>query len=189
MGRKAGIKLSEKEKSELQSARKSTKDAHSFRAMTGVLLRGEGHSAETVAKNLGVSPKQVFIWCKAYKKKGVKGLILSKPPGRPPVEGNKAKKCIPELLKKDPQLFGFLKGRWVVRDIAKQLEKEGINLSFQSVDRILHELGIPLKRPKLRAPGSIHKNYRKRKEIENYKAIAGALLKKELLLNFKMKNG
>ncbi len=136
-----------------------------------------------------LSPKQVFIWCKAYKKKGVKGLILSKPPGRPPVEGNKAKKRIPELLKKDPQLFGFLKGRWVVRDIAKQLEKEGINLSFQSVDRILHELGIPLKRPKLRAPGSIQKNYRKRKEIENYKAIAGALLKKELLLNFKMKNG
>ena len=61
MGRKAGIKLSKREKSELQSARKNTKDACSFRAMTGVLLRGEGHSAETVAKNLGVSPKQVFI--------------------------------------------------------------------------------------------------------------------------------
>ncbi len=179
IGRKAGIKLAEKEKHKLQSARKKIKDAHSFRAMTGVLLRCEGHSAETVAKSLGVSPKQVFMWCKAYKKKEVKGLIISKPPGRPPTEGNKAKKRIPELLRKDPQLFGFMKGRWVVRDIAKQLEKEGINLSFQSVDRILHDLGIPLKRPKLRAPGSIHKNYRKRKEIKNYKAIASALLKKK----------
>ncbi len=137
MGRKAGIILSENEKSELQNIRKSIKDAQSFRAITEVLLRGEGHSAKTVAKNLKVSPKQVFMWCKAYKKKEVKGLILSKPPGRPPVEGNKAKKRIPELLKKDPQLFGFLKGRWVVRDIAKQLEKiakqlekEGINLSL-----------------------------------------------------------
>jgi len=178
IGRKAGIKLSEKEKNELQSARKSTKDVGSFRAMTGVLLRGEGYSAEAVAESLGVSQKQVFMWCKAYREKGVKGLVLCKPPGRPPTEGDKAKKRIPELLKKDPQLFGFLKGRWVVRDIAKQLKKEGIDLSFQSVDRILHDLEISLKRPKLRAPGSIHKNYRKRKEITNHKAIAGALLKK-----------
>lgn len=180
MGRTAGIKLSEKEIKQLENARKHTKDARSFRAMTGVLLRGEGQSAETVAKNLGVSPKQVFMWCRGYKKKGIKGLVLGKPPGRPPKEGDKAKERIPALLRDDPQLFGYLKGRWVVRDIAKQLKKEGVNLSFQSVDRILHDLGISLKRPKLRAPGSIHKNYRKRKEITNYKAVAGALLKKEL---------
>jgi len=181
IGRKAGIKLSEKERNELKSARKSIKDKGTFRAITGVLLRSEGYSAEAVAESLGVSPKQVFMWCQAYRKKGFKGLILDKPPGRPPTEGDKAKKRIPELLKNDPQLFGFLKGRWVVRDIAKQLKMEGINLSFQSVDRILHDLDISLKRPKLRAPGSIYKNYRKRKEISNHKAIAGMLLKNELL--------
>lgn len=178
MGRKVGIKLSEREKGELRHALKVTKDARSFRAMTGVLLRSEGHAAGWVAKNLGVTSKQVFVWCKAYKEKGVRGLVLGKPPGRPPREGNKAKKRIPELLKEDPRMFGFLKGRWVVRDIAKELQKEGINLSFQSVDRILHELGISLRRPKLEALGSLHKNYRKRKEIANYKAAAGALQKK-----------
>jgi len=103
---------------------------------------------------------------------------LRKPPGRPPTEGNKAKSFIPELLRKDPQLFGYLKGRWVIRDIAKELRKEGISLSFQSVGRILQEMGIGLRRPKLRAPGSLRKNYRKRREIANYKAIAPALFKK-----------
>jgi len=179
MGRAAGIKLSGKEINDLENARKQIKDARSFRAMSGVLYRSQGESSETVAKNLGVSTKQVFMWCREYKKRGVKGLVLGKPPGRPPKEGDKAKNRIPTLLRDDPQLFGYLKGRWVVRDIAKQLRKEGINLSFQSVDRILHDLGISMKRPKLRAPGSIHKNYGKRKEIANYKAVAGALLKKE----------
>lgn len=178
MGRKIGIKLSEREKGELRHALKVTKDARSFRAMTGVLLRSEGHAAGWVAKNLGVTPKQVFVWCKAYKEEGIKGLVLGKPPGRPPRKGNKAKKRIPELLKEEPRMFGFLKGRWVVRDIAKELKREGINLSFQSVDRILHEMGISPRRPKLEAPGSLHKNYRKRKEIVNYKTAASALKKR-----------
>lgn len=181
MGRKVGIRLSDGEKDELRQVLKTIKDARSFRAMTGVLLRSEGHAAVWVAKNLGVTPKQVFVWCSAYKEEGVRGLILGKPPGRPPREGNKAKKRIPELLKEDPHVFGFLKGRWVVRDIAKELRREGINLTFQSVDRILHELDISLKRPKLIAPGSMQKNYRKRREIANYKAVAGALQKKGLL--------
>lgn len=178
MGRKAGIKLSDGEKEGLRQVLKTIKDARSFRAMTGVLLRGEGHAAAWVAKNLGVTPKQVFVWCNAYKEGGVRGLILGKPPGRPPIEGKKAKRRIPELLKEDPHVFGFLKGRWVVRDIAKELKREGISLSFQSVDRILHELGVSLKRPKLIAPGSLKKNYHKRREIANYKAVAGALQKK-----------
>jgi len=180
MGRKRGIRLSEKEKDELRQAIASTKDNRSFRATTGVLLRSEGQSAEDVAKNMGVTQKQVFVWCRAYRKKGIRGLFLKMPPGRPPVEGNKARKRIPTLLTEDPQMFGFLKGRWVVRDIANELRKEGINLSFQSVDRILQDMGIRLRRPKLAAPGSLRRNRRKRREVHNYKAVAGALLKKGL---------
>lgn len=178
MGRKRGIGLSGKEKAGLRRAIASVKDNRSFRAMTGVLLRGEGMSAEDVARNLGVTEKQVFVWCRAYRKKGLGGLFLRKPPGRPPVVGNKVRKRIPALLKEDPLLFGFLKGRWVVRDIAKELRKEGIPISFQSVGRILQDMGLRLRRPKLAAPGSVRRNHRKRREIRSYKAVAGALLKK-----------
>lgn len=179
-GRKTGIELSEEQKSELRDALKTAKDNRSFRALTGVLLRSGGQSAGSVSNTLGASRKQVFEWCKKYRKKGIKGLFFRKSPGRPAIEGNKAKKRIPELLREDPQMFGFLKGRWVVRDISKALKKEGIRLSFQSVDRILLDLGINIKRPKLRAPGSIKKDYRKRREIRNYKKAAHVLEKKGL---------
>lgn len=175
---RSGIELSEEEKNELRKGIATVTDNRSFRAITGVLLRSEGHPALSVAKNLGVSQKQVFVWCKSYKDQGINGLQLRKPPGRTAREGGKAKKRIPELLKKDPQLFGFLKGRWVLRDISKELKKEGIELSYQSVGRVLGELGIPLVRPKLRAPGSLKKNYVKRREIKNYKTAAPALEKK-----------
>ncbi len=175
---KPGIELSEGEKNGLRKGIATVKDNKSFRAMTGVLLRSEGHPAQSVAKNLGVSQKQVFVWCKSYKDRGMNGLQLRKPPGRTAREGDKAKKRIPDLLKKDPQLFGFLKGRWVLRDISKELKKEGINLSYQSVGRVLGDLGIPLVRPKLRAPGSLKKNYAKRREIKNYKMTASALQKR-----------
>lgn len=181
MGRNPGLKLSEKQKNELRSTLKEVKDARSFRAISGVLLRGEGHTADWIAKNLGISKKQVFVWCGLYKINGIKGLFLRKPPGRSPVEGKKAKKRIPELLREDPQLFGFLKGRWVVRDISKELKREGIDLSFQSVSRLLSDLNISLTRPKLISPGSINKNYKKRKEIANYKTVSNALQKKGFL--------
>ena len=77
MGRKAGIRISERQKNELRKAMKNIKDARSFRAMNGVLLRGEGHSAKWVAKNLGVSPKQVFMWCKSYREKRDQGADIA----------------------------------------------------------------------------------------------------------------
>ena len=82
------------------------------------------------------------------------------------------------MLKQDPQNCGFLKGKWVLRDISLHLKKEGINLNYTGVRRALSDLDIIQKMPKLRAQGSIIKNYKKREEIRRYKQIAAALLKK-----------
>ena len=56
-----------------------------------------------------------------------------------------------------------------------QLEKEGMRVSASTVRRALIEKKCVWKRPKLRAPGSVKKDYRKRKIVENYKSIAPAL--------------
>lgn len=178
MGRKAGIALPNDQRKQLAHFMNETKDKREYRAALGVLLRGDGKSAKEVGRQLGVTVKQVFEWCHDFRTKGTDGLQMRKPTGRPAVHGDKAKRVIPKLLKKDPQAFGYLKGRWVLRDIARELKKEGIDLHYTSVHRILDDLGIVLKSPKLRAPGSIRKNYRKRAEIRRYKRIAGALLKK-----------
>ncbi len=176
----AGIKLSANQKKVLKSFMKKAKDKREYRAALGILLRAEGKTARFVARELGTTIKQVFMWCKKFKKDGTLGLQVKKQSGRPAKEGSKAKKLIPHLLKQDPEAFGFLKGKWVLRDISKQLKNEGINLNYTGVRRVLTDLGIKQKKPILRAPGSIKKNYRKRVEIKRYKKIAAALLKKKL---------
>lgn len=180
MDKKKGTVLSKAQREQLTRFMNEVKDKREYRAALGVLMRGDGKSAEEVGDQLGVTKKQVFEWCHKFRTKGADGLRMKKQTGRPATEGDKAKKAVPELLKKDPQAFGYLKGRWVLRDISRELEKEGINLNYTGVHRVLGDIGIVLKSPKLRAPGSIHKNYYKRAEIQRYKRAAGALLKKGL---------
>lgn len=189
MGRNSGIHLSESQEKALRKFMLETKDKREYRAASGLLLRAEKKSAEDVARHFGVTKKQVFSWTRFFRAKGTKGLHMKNPTGRTPKKARQAKKIIPLLLQQDPQSFGYLKGRWVLRDIAKELQKEGITINFTSVHRILDDLGIVLKSPKMRAPGSIKKNYRKRKEIDSYKKIAPALLKKRYSSHFKTKSG
>ena len=178
MGMTSGIKLSRVERRKLNAFLKKTKDVKTYRAVLGVLLRAQGKTAEDTAITLGVTRKQVFKWCARYRQSGIDGLKLTTPPGRPAVTGAKAKKRLPALLRKQPMEFGYLKRKWALRDLAKQLNKEGIPLCFQSVHILLQDLGFAVRRPVLRAPGSIRKNYLKRKQIANYKRMAAALLKK-----------
>lgn len=178
MGRKAGISLSKVEKKALRQFMAETKDKREHRAASGILLRSEGKSAEDVAEHFGVTPKQVFAWTRFFHAKGIKGLHMKNPTGRTPIKAEEAKEIILPLIRQDPQVFGYLKGRWVLRDIAKELKKEGVQIDFSSVHRILCDIGISLKSPTFRAPGSIHKNYPKRKQVGNYKQVAHMLLKK-----------
>jgi transposase len=174
----SGIRLSKASRRQLEKFSKETMDKQEYRAARGVLLRAEGRTAECVGNELGITGKQVFMWCRKFKSDGVDGLRRKRQTGRPARQKNMAKPVIEDIIGKDPQAFGYLKGRWALRDISKELKKEGIELHYTGVRRALNELGITLKQPRLRAPGSLRKNYRKRKEIENYKRIAPALLKK-----------
>ena len=189
MGRKSGIKLSTIQKKKLREFMSNTKDKREYRAASGILMREEGKSAHDISRHLGVTIKQVFSWTRFFLARGVIGIHMKKPTGRKPTKAQKAKKIIPLLLHQDPQAFGYLKGRWVLRDIAKELGKEGVTVNYSTVHRILADLSIVLKSPKFRAPGSIHKNYRKRAQIHNYKRAAGMLKKNESSLHFKMKSG
>ena len=178
MAMNSGIFLSKAHRLQLEKFSKATGNKTEYRSALGVLLRSKGKTAKNVGKQLDATQKQVFAWCRKFREEGTKGLLVKKQTGRPAKQKNKAKPIIAELLKKDPQVFGYLKGRWVLRDISRELKKEGINLHYTGVRRALNEIGIKLKQPKLRAQGSMNKNYRKRKQVADYKRIAPALLKK-----------
>ena len=179
MAMSSGIFLSKAKSLQLEEFSKTTKNKTEYRAAIGVLLRSKGKTAKDAGNQLGATQKQVFTWCRKFREEGIKGLLVKKQTGRPAEQKNQAKPVMEELLKKDPQMFGYLKGRWVLRDISRELKKEGIDLHYTGVRRALLDLGIVLKSPKLRAPGSINKNYRKRAEIKRYKRVSSALLKKK----------
>jgi transposase len=189
MGRKPDFSLRAAQQQQLRALMEKTNEKREYRAAYGLLLRVEGKSADEVARRLGVTIKQVFVWTRKFRSTGIKGLHVKKSTGRKATKANAAKPVIARIIDDDPQSFGYLKGRWVLRDIARELKKESVNVHWTSVGRILKELGIGLKSPKQRAPGSIKKNYRKRLEIARYKRIAPALLKKRFSSDFKMKNG
>lgn len=172
------FKLSHKQAVELEHFLKNTKDKLEHTRALAILNRHNGMTAEQAAKSLNVTTVAVFKWCRRYREHGIEGLMRKKPPGRTPVVKNMAKKIIPKLLKKDPQAFGFLKGRWVCRDIARALNEEGIRIGHRYVCDILHDLGLAYKRPKLTVRSDDPSYARKERQVKNYKRAAAMLLKK-----------
>jgi transposase len=131
-----------------------------------------------VARELNVCMGAVFKWERNYRRLGVDGLRRRKASGRPAIKKPAARRLIPEIMKKDPQAFGFLKGRWVVRDISKALKQEGVELSPTQVHGVLNDLGLSYKRPKLTVESNDPSFARKEREIRRYKQVASALEKR-----------
>jgi transposase len=172
------FKLARKERRALESLRRGAKDKLEYVRATCLLMRWRGRRAKDVAKELDISMGAVFKWEASFRRHGIDELRTKKPPGRPSVKKKEARRLMPELIKKDPQAFGFLKGRWVVRDISKALKTEGVEISPTQVHGILGELGLSYKRPKLTVKSDDPSYARKEREIARYKQIAPALEKK-----------
>jgi hypothetical protein len=79
-----------------------------------------------------------------------------------------------------PFSFGYLKNTWSIRLLAAYLTTIlGMNVSPMQTWRIVHDLGIVSRRPKLALE---HYDYEEKKKIvDNYKKVSAALLKKNSL--------
>lgn len=172
------FRLDRNEKRTLSRFVRRTKDKMEYARASAILMRSRGMTAKQVADSLQVCMGVVFKWERLYRRKGLDGLRSRKPTGRPATRGKKARELIPDLMKKDPQAFGFLKGRWVVRDISKALKEEGVDIGPTQVHGILHDLGLSYKRPKLTVNSDDPSYARKEMEIARYKQVAPALAKR-----------
>ena len=83
------------------------------------------------------------------------------------------------VLNKSPRTFGYLKNTWSIRLLAIHLSSLlGINVSRMQTWRIIYDLGIVYKQPKLELQkGDDYEQ--KRKKIDGYKKVSNALLKKD----------
>jgi transposase len=174
------LALSKVKKAELFEFMKGTKNKEEYRRASAVKQKAEGLPYRTIAKNVDVNYRNVYNWIKEYKEYGLDGIKSKRNnAGRiPKISSDKNKQIIKEVILKSPTTFGYLKNTWSIRLLAAYLTTVlGMNVSSMQTWRIVHDLGIVSRRPKL-ALEHAEDYEKKKKTIDNYKKISAALLKK-----------
>jgi transposase len=174
------LELSKLKKADLYDFMKGTRDKEEYRRASAIKQKLEGLPYRTIARNLDVNYRNVYNWIKEYKEYGLDGIRSKrKNAGRiPKISSDKNKDRIKEIISKSPTTFGYLKNTWSIRLLATYLTTTlGMNVSPMQTWRIVHDLGIVCKRPKLVLEHA--EDYEKKKKIvDNYKKVSAALLKK-----------
>ena len=174
------LDLSRTKKAELFDFMKGTRNKEEYRRASAVKQKLEGLPYRTIATNLDVNYRNVYNWIKEYKEYGLNGIRSKRNnAGRiPKISSDKNKQMIKEIISKSPTTFGYLKNTWSIRLLATYLTAIlKMNVSPMQTWRIVHDLGIVSKRPKLELEHG--EDYEKKKKIvDNYKRVAAALLKK-----------
>ena len=162
---------------------KSTRDKEEYRRAYALKQKMEGAPYRTIAKDMGVNYRTVYDWIDNYRKNGLNGIRNKRKNNggrRPMISIPKNKAMIKDIvLNKSPRTFGHLKNTWSIRLLAIYLSSLlGINVSRSQMWRIIHDLGIVYKQPKLELEKE--ENYEEKKgKIERYRKISSALLKKD----------
>ena len=163
---------------------KNTRDKEEYRRAYAVKQKIEGVPYRNIAKDIGVNYRNVYDWINNYRKYGLDGIRNKRKNGgrRPVISTAKNKEMIKDIvLYKSPQTFGYLKNTWSIRLLATYLSSLlGISVSPKQTWRIVHDLGIVYKQPKLVLEKEKDDDYEeKKKKIDRYKKVSRALLKKD----------
>lgn len=176
------LELSMVQKKELLLFMKSTLCKEEYRRAYAVKQKMEGLPYRTIAKDIGINYRNVYDWIDNYRKYGLDGIRNRRKNGgrKPVISTAKNKEMIKDIvLNKSPRTFGYLKNTWSIRLLAIHLSSLlGINVSRMQTWRIIYDLGIVYKQPKLELQkGDDYEQ--KRKKIDGYKKVSNALLKKD----------
>jgi transposase len=176
------LELSPIQKKELFSFMKSTRDKEEYRRASAIKQKTEGIPYRTIAKNLGVNYRNVYDWINNYRKYGLDGIRNKRKNGgrKPVISTDKNKEIVKDIiLNKSPKTFGYLKNTWSIRLLATYLSSLlEMNVSPMQTWRIINDLGIVCKQPKLELEkGSDYEE--KKGKIDRYKKVSSALLKKD----------
>jgi len=143
--------LSEKERLQLEEARRLSPKAKVLRRAQALLWLKEGHSVAAVAHLCGVSRQTVYNWIDRYQRRGrSKEALEDRPrPGRPKLMSQKHLAQLEEILSQDPQRLGYCQTTWTVPLLGYHLQAHyGLAVSGKTLRRSLHKLGYRWKRPR-----------------------------------------
>jgi transposase len=176
------LELSKEQKKELLLFMKRTRDKEEYRRAYAVKQKMDGMPYRVIAKDIGVNYRNVYDWIDNYRKDGLIGIRNKRKNGgrRAVLTTAKNKEMTKDIvLNQSPRTFGYLKNTWSIRLLATYLSSLlGINFSRSQTWRIIHDLGIVYKQPKINLKKSDDYEQKKGK-VERYKKISRALLKKD----------
>lgn len=161
---------------------KSTRDKEEYRRASAIKQKMEGIPYRTIARNVGVNYRNVYDWINNYRKYGLDGIRNKRKNGgrKPVISSDKNKETIKDIvLNKSPKTFGYLKNTWSIRLLATYLSSLlEMNVSPMQTWRIIHDMDIVCKRPKLELEkGTDYEE--KKNNIDRYKKVSSVLLKKD----------
>jgi transposase len=161
-------KLSNKEWDAVDNLRFSTTEAAVFRNATIILMSAAGCSKPAIAHDLGCSVGTVDNIRKAYRLRGLPGLIPGKPSGRPSRATPEYRAALRAAVQTPPQELGYGFSVWSLPRLCAHLEKRtGIRFSDDQLGRIMRQEKFSYQRPKHTMKG-------KRDEVA-YQQAAGKL--------------
>lgn len=144
------IKISDKEKRQLEEYRGQASSENSEKALM-VIMNSESMSPVKIAQILKRNPHTVRKWLKRYQQGGEKGLNRLYSQGRPDLLREEVKICIREILDKSPYEFGYQDRMWTVALMVHYINsRERFNVSEDTVERSLKDMGYTYKRPSKR---------------------------------------
>lgn len=174
------LHLTIEQKNSLKSLMKNTTDKRQYRRLLAILQKSNGRTFKDISKEHVVSIRSVQRWVFAYLENGIRGLEIKKTGSSQSRITDENKEIMLSVLFNDPHLFGYVRNTWSLRSLAKCLTEElDIPISFKHLQRILKDMDIKCKRPKLELEHGPDYDDGKKKVKNYYKQIASALKKRK----------
>ena len=153
----------------LRVMKNTTTDKKYYRRLLAVLHKSNGTTFADIAKEHGVSIRSVQRWISAYIQMGTCGLEIKKTSSTKSRITDEDREIMLSVLFNNPNIFGYIRNTWSLRSLANCLTEElDIPISFRHLQRILKDMGIRCKRPKLELENG--SGYIKgKKKVKNYK--------------------
>jgi len=129
-----------------------TREGRYYHRLHVVLLVLRGFSCYEAARLYGDSPRSVEYWVHRLTAKGLAGLWEADRPGRPPRLSPAQKERLREDLQRSPRELGYDRSLWDGVLLAHHLDtRYGVSLGVRQCQRLFHEFGFSLQRPRRQA--------------------------------------
>lgn len=145
------LKLSAKDRKELESLVVAPQDAKQLKRVQGLLAVADGERPTAIARRLRVTRATVYEWVKRWRERSeppAERLRDRTRPGRPPTVRDALHARLPALLETKPTAQGYRHAEWTTGLLRRHLAGRQIVASDGSVRQALHRLGYRWKRPR-----------------------------------------